>query len=72
MKSDEKLELSGKHSCSICSKTFEKKISLKKHVACHKEISKWNDFIQNESDSLIDDEKVHEEYGNMGCRVFKE
>ena len=67
MKSDEKSEFSGKHSCSICSKTFEKKISLKRHVVCHKEISKWNDFIQNESDSLIDDEKVHEEYGNMGC-----
>ena len=72
MKSDEKSELSGKHSCSICSKKFEKKIYLKKHVACHKEIRKWNDFIQNESDSLIDDDKVHEEYGNMGFRVFKE
>ena len=40
-------------------------------MACHKEISKWNDFIQNESDSLIDDDKFHEEYGKMGCRVFK-
>ena len=48
MKSDEKSDLSGKHSCSICSKTFEKKISLKKHVACHKEISKCNDLIKND------------------------